>query len=79
MRILIPLKGLIDKEAELNRLEKELGKLRVTLKKGETKLQNAGFVERAPADVVDKERARVAELRSALAHLEEQVIKIRAL
>jgi valyl-tRNA synthetase len=79
MRILIPLKGLIDKEAELNRLEKELGKLRVTLEKGETKLQNAGFVERAPADIIDKERARVAELRSSLAHLEEQVIKIRAL
>jgi valyl-tRNA synthetase len=79
MTILIPLSGLIDKEAEQARLEKEIGKLRGNLEKGEAKLDNANFIERAPAEVVDKERQRVADMRAALAQLEAQLDKIRAL
>jgi valyl-tRNA synthetase len=79
MTILIPLSGLIDKEAEQARLEKEIGKLRGNLDKGEAKLDNANFIERAPAEVVDKERQRVADMRAALAQLEAQLDKIRAL
>src|SRR5680860_368847 len=79
MKILIPLAGLIDKHAELARLEKEIGKLRATLERGEAKLRNANFVERAPAQVVDKERARIAELRTSLAQLEAQAALISAL
>ncbi|MBA2490265.1 MAG: valine--tRNA ligase [Gammaproteobacteria bacterium] len=79
MKILIPLAGLIDKHAELARLEKEIGKLRVILERGDTKLRNASFVERAPAEVVNKERARVAELRASLAQLEAQSARISAL
>ncbi|MGH8503469.1 MAG: valine--tRNA ligase [Gammaproteobacteria bacterium] len=79
MKILIPLAGLIDKQAELARLEKEISKLRATLERGDAKLRNASFIERAPAQVVEKERARVDDLRSALAQLEAQSARIRAL
>ncbi len=76
MQILIPLAGLIDKEAELARLEKEIGKLKINIEKGEAKLQNAGFVDKAPEAVVEKERQRVAELSKSLQQLQEQVVKI---
>ncbi|MCP4408445.1 MAG: valine--tRNA ligase [Gammaproteobacteria bacterium] len=79
MRILIPLAGLIDKTAELARLEKELNKLRGNLQKSEAKLQNINFVERAPAPVVEKERTRVAKMRSSMEQLQQQADKIRAL
>ena len=79
MQILIPLAGLIDKEAELARLEKEIGKLEVNIEKGNAKLQNPGFVDKAPAAVVEKERQRVAELSKSLQQLQEQAEKIRAL
>jgi valyl-tRNA synthetase len=79
MKILIPLAGLIDKEAELARLEKEINKLRMTLQKGETKLQNVNFIERAPAEVVEKERTRVNELQVSLRQLEAQAERIRTL
>ncbi|MDQ4147773.1 MAG: valine--tRNA ligase [Pseudomonadota bacterium] len=79
MKILIPLAGLIDKEAELARLEKELHKLRIALEKGQAKLKNANFTTRAPAEIVDKERARVGELQASLRQLKEQAMRIRAL
>ncbi|MCK4706444.1 MAG: class I tRNA ligase family protein, partial [Gammaproteobacteria bacterium] len=79
MQILIPLAGLIDKEAELARLEKEMGKLSINIEKGEAKLQNPGFVDKAPEAVVEKERQRVAELSKSLQQLQEQAEKIRAL
>ncbi len=79
MRILIPLAGLIDKDAELARLEKEIGKLQINIDKGEAKLQNPNFVGKAPAAVVDKERQRVDEMIRAKQQFEEQAEKIRAL
>jgi len=79
MNILIPLAGLIDKEAEVNRLRKEIDKLGKELERSEAKLQNANFIGRAPAEVVDKERARVTEMRTALNKLDEQLQRIRRL
>jgi valyl-tRNA synthetase len=79
MQILIPLAGLIDKQAELARLEKEIAKLTVNLDKGHAKLQNSGFVDKAPAAVVEKERQRVEEMARARQQLEQQAEKIRAL
>jgi len=79
MKILIPLAGLIDKDAELARLNKEIGKLQVNCDKGNAKLNNAGFVDKAPEAVVNKERERVAEMESAIIKLKEQLVKISAL
>jgi valyl-tRNA synthetase len=79
MQILIPLAGLIDKEAELARLDKEIAKLVVNLEKGQAKLQNSAFVDKAPAAVVEKERQRVDEMDRAKQQLEQQAEKIRAL
>ncbi|WP_090202559.1 valine--tRNA ligase [Ectothiorhodospira magna] len=79
MRLLIPLAGLIDKDAEIARLEKEIAKVQKNLTLCEGKLANAGFVERAPAEVVAKERERVAEMGTTLRELEAQLEKIRRL
>ena len=79
MRLLIPLAGLIDKDAEITRLEKEVAKAQKNLDQCRGRLDNPSFVERAPAQVVDKERARVAELTASLRELEGQLEKIRRL
>jgi valyl-tRNA synthetase len=79
MKVLIPMSGLIDKEAELARLEKEIGRLRSDLERTENKLENPSFVEKAPAPVVQKERDKMAEQLLAIGKLEEQAAKIREL
>ncbi len=79
VEVLIPMAGLIDKEAELRRLAKELEKLRAGLERARSKLANPSFVEKAPAAVVEKERQRAAELERAIAGLEAQAERIRAL
>ncbi len=79
MKLLIPLAGLIDKESEIQRLIKELEKKANELDRCEKKLLNPGFVDKAPAAVVEKERARAAELSSAINNLEGQKEKIQAL
>jgi valyl-tRNA synthetase len=79
MKILIPMAGLIDKEAELARLEKEIQKVHNDLPRVEGKLNNPAFVDKAPPEVIDKEKAKLADLRSMLNNLEEQQRKIRAL
>jgi valyl-tRNA synthetase len=79
MKLLIPLSGLIDKDAELARLEKELSKLRSEADRVEKKLSNPNFVDKAPDAVVQKERDKLTEAQSALAKLEEQAERIRIL
>ena len=79
MKLLIPLAGLIDKEAEIRRLEKELASRKDELDRCGKKLSNANFVDRAPADVVEKERSRATELRNAISNLEAQLARIKAL
>ncbi len=79
MKILIPLAGLIDKDAELTRLQKEIDKLEKETARLNGKLSNSSFVDKAPEAVVNKEREKLAEAEKALAHLAEQAEKIRAL
>jgi len=79
MKILIPMAGLIDKEAELARLEKEIQKIKNELPRIEGKLSNAAFVDKAPAEVIDKEKIKLADLSAALINLEQQKTKIAAL
>ncbi len=79
LNILIPMAGLIDKEAELARLDKEIQKILNDLPRVEGKLSNPTFINKAPADVIDKEKAKLADLRSTLNNLEQQKTKILAL
>ena len=79
MKLLIPLAGLIDKEAEIIRLSKELERKTGELDRCENKLSNAGFIDKAPAAVVEKEQAKAAELRNAIGSLQEQKQKIQSL
>ncbi len=78
MEILVPMAGLIDKEAEIERLSKEIDKLR-KVGRAEGKLKNPKFVDKAPQAVVDKEKAKLDDYRSQLAKLEEQLEKIKYL
>jgi valyl-tRNA synthetase len=77
MNVLIPMSGLIDKAAEIPRLTKEIGKLRQEAERIAAKLGNANFIGRAPADVVEKERTRLAELQTAITKLEDQLKRIQ--
>jgi valyl-tRNA synthetase len=79
MQVLVPMAGLIDKDAELARLDKEIGKLEGEVKRVGGKLGNAGFVDKAPAEVIDKERAKLAEAEQAKARLLEQRERIASL
>ena len=79
MKVLIPLAGLIDKDAELARLQKEIDKQTGEVTRIEKKLSNPNFVDKAPDAVVQKERDKIETAKSALAKLEEQAEKIRAL
>ncbi|WKC37867.1 valine--tRNA ligase [Ectopseudomonas chengduensis] len=79
MEVLVPMAGLIDKDAELARLDKEIGRLQGEVQRVGGKLSNQGFVAKAPAEVLDKERAKLAEAEQALAKMVEQRGKIAAL
>jgi valyl-tRNA synthetase len=79
MKLLIPLAGLIDKEAEIIRLSKELERKTGELDRCKKKLSNTGFVDKAPAAVVEKEQTKAAELRNAIGSLQEQKQKIQSL
>ena len=76
MQVLVPMAGLIDKAAELARLDKEIQRLQGEVQRVGGKLANEGFVAKAPAEVLDKERAKLAEAEAALAKLVEQREKI---
>jgi len=78
-KLLVPMAGLIDAEAELARLDKQRDKLRADLAKTQAKLDKPSFVDNAPAAVVDKERRRAAELLEGIANLEQQLERVRAL
>lgn len=79
MQVLVPMAGLIDKDAELARLDKEIQRLDGEVKRVGGKLANEGFVAKAPAEVLEKERAKLAEAEQALANLTEQRGRIASL
>jgi valyl-tRNA synthetase len=79
LKILVPMAGLIDKQAELDRLSKEISKIQANLPRIEGKLNNPKFVDKAPAAVIEKEREKLATFRSQLDQLQEQKAKIELL
>ena len=68
----------VDPIAERARLEKEAARLEGEIARAKTKLSNASFVDRAPAKVVEQERARLAGFEATLAKLRPQLEKLSA-
>jgi valyl-tRNA synthetase len=79
VQIFVPLKGVVDVEAEEQRLLKEIGKIVKDIEQFAKKLENPAFVDRAPADIVAKEREKLVEVTAKKAVLEESLEKIRQL
>jgi valyl-tRNA synthetase len=79
IEILVPLAGLIDKDAEASRLEKEIAKLEKNLAGIAAKLSNAKFVDNAPKEIVDVERERQRSNEAAIYALQEKLGRIRAM
>jgi len=79
MRLLVPMKGIIDVDAEQARLEKQKQKIEADLARTNGKLGNEKFVNNAPADVVTQERQRAAQFAKTIAQLDEQLVKLTEL
>tara|TARA_R110001592_G_scaffold93981_2_gene272502 strand:- start:18042 stop:20894 length:2853 start_codon:yes stop_codon:yes gene_type:complete len=79
MEVLVPMAGLINVEAEVARLNKELDKAAKEIGRLEGKLNNEKFVSNAPDDVVAKEQAKLSEAQSQQVKLKEQLAKISEL
>ncbi len=79
LRVLVPMKGLIDPTAELARLGKSYDKLKGQAEGIARKLGNESFVSKAPAEVVESEKAKLAELVGQLTAMDKQMEELRAL
>ncbi len=79
MQLLIPLAGIIDKQTELARLQKNIQKLEQDAQRINAKLANENFVSKAPEDVVSKEKSKLADTESALSSLRGQAERIAAI
>jgi len=73
LRLLVPMKGIIDVDAERQRLEKQRNRVDTDLTRARGKLGNPNFVNNAPADVVTQEKQRVSEFERQIAQLSEQL------
>ena len=77
MEVYVDLKDLIDVDAEIARNEKQQQKLQGQIKGKEKKLANGNFVDRAPADVVQRERDSLVQLREQLESVESALASLR--
>ncbi len=76
-KLIIPLEGLIDPEEEMMRLQKELEDVENDIQIISSKLANEQFISKAPAAVVEKETAKVADAESKKAMLEKSIAKLQ--
>jgi valyl-tRNA synthetase len=79
LRILVPMAGLIDAAAEVERLSRKLAKTAADLDKTRARLASESFVRNAPPAIVQGERERAAELERAQASLGQQLERVRSL
>ena len=79
MEVLVPMAGLINTEAEITRLNKEIEKAAKEIGRLSGKLGNQKFVANAPADVVEKEQAKLSIAKASQAKLAEQLEKIKSI
>ena len=78
IEVYVPLAGLIDIDVEKQRLEKEIAKFEKLLKGLNGKLSNKGFVDKAPPDVVERERQRQVEYGENLQKLQAGLERLKA-
>lgn len=71
LELFIPLTDIVDKNAEITRLKKEINKLQAELQRSQGKMANDQYIAKAPAIVVAKERSRLAELEAAINKLQK--------
>ena len=79
LEILVPMAGLIDPKAELDRLAKRRRRAETDFAKLQGKLANEDFARNAPAEVVAKDQGRLSELRTEIDQLTKQVARVHAL
>ena len=79
MRLLVPMAGVIDVEAEKARLGRQRERGSTDLGRMRLKLDNPNFVNNAPADVVTKTRRQLAELELKISQLDEQLSRLECL
>ena len=79
LEIRVPMAGVIDIEAELKRLDKEIERQQKEVAKLDGKLSNKAFTERAPADIVEAEKQKKAQAETALTTLSRQRTQIEEL
>jgi valyl-tRNA synthetase len=79
VRIFVPLKGLVNVEEEGKRLLKEIAKIEKEIEMFSKKLENPSFVDRAPAEIVAKEREKLVEVTGKREVLVESLEKIKRL
>ena len=79
MEVLIPMAGLIDKDAELARISKAMEKIEKDVARTQGKLNNENFVSKAPKAVIEKEKQKLADASQQLAKLQEQYKSIEAI
>ena len=79
LEILVPMAGLIDPAAELDRLAKRQRKTNADLLKMESKLSNAEFARNAPPEVIAKDQQRLSELRTEIGQLTAQIARVTKL
>jgi valyl-tRNA synthetase len=71
--VYVSLAGLVDRDAEIKRAEKQLVEKRKHLATAEAKLKNENFVKNAPAEVVEQQKASVADLQKQIATIEQNI------
>ncbi len=76
MRLLVPMQGLIDVDAERQRLGKQKEKVLTELERSRNKLANANFVNNAPVEVVTQETRRAEDFQSQLTQLDQQIARL---
>ncbi len=76
VEVFLPVEGLIDIEKESQRIKKEIGKVTKDLKQSENKLSNSKFLDRAPDDIIEKEKEKFEEFSTQKKKLEEVLLKL---
>ncbi len=75
--VFLPPEGMFDVEAEIRRLEEELERVRREMERGERLLATPGFVQKAPPEVVEREREKLEVQRHQLVRLQERLAALR--